>query len=122
VYLNFDIFQPKTKDTLSLDGVVERLLASPSSSFWKDTKMLVQLNNDSMFVSSGLVAKRLNLGENPDLYPNVQNIAPVCVLRDARRDFTITGSNFNSDADIAIHCRIQGDLKCSFHVFKGADL
>lgn len=112
MYLNFDIFQPKTKDTLCLDGVVKRLLASPSSSFWKDTKMLVQLNSDSMFVSSGLVAKRLSLGENPDLYPNVQNIAPVCVLRDATRHFTITGSNLDSDADISIHCRIQGMLKC----------
>eukprot|EP00210_Caulerpa_lentillifera_P009035 g8623.t1 len=107
VYLNFDIFQPKTKYPLNLEGVIERLVASQNSSFWKDTKLLVQLNNESMFVSSGFVAKRFNSQESPDIYPKVQRVSPVCVVRNGTKNFTIKGVNLYSD-DISIHCRIQG--------------
>lgn len=110
--LNFDIFQPAMRNTLCLEDVVNRLLNTTNSTFWKDTNSLVQLNKQSIFVSGGIITRRLNQRENPDLYPEVRSIKPLCVQNNGSKQFIISGANLKSGDKISVHCRIQGMSWC----------
>lgn len=106
--LTFDIFKPAMRDTLCLEDVVNRLLHTTNSTFWKDTNMLVQFNNQSLFVSRGIISRRLNQRDNPDLYPDIRSIKPLCVQTDGSKQFKISGAGSKFDENISIHCRVHG--------------